>query len=155
MARICMMESSAALMRASSIAPINSSSSTSSPCRMVLPTGLRNWSRSRARNSVLWLGYERSTRSIQSSSTFSLHGTAMGGSLDAAGRLGQPGELAGALGRARREQRVNLVQLESRLFAQLADHGCDAELQVVIAQVVDHLPVILGERLDSFAGREI
>src|ERR1039458_5839332 len=64
--------------------------------------------------------------------------------LHAAGGLGQPGHLARALGRARGEQLVNLVELDAGLLDDLADHGGDAELQVVVAQVVDDDPMRLG-----------
>src|SRR3990170_1937602 len=61
----------------------------------------------------------------------------------AAGRLRQSRDLACALGRARREQLVDRSQVSTRVPAQLADHRGDAELEIVVADVLDDLPVIL------------
>src|SRR5208337_2409009 len=71
-------------------------------------------------------------------------------SLHAAGGLGQSREFAGALGRAGWKELVNLTQLVARLFANLADHGRDAKLKIVVADVVDHLPMAFSQRIDRF-----
>src|ERR1035438_10930321 len=56
-------------------------------------------------------------------------------------RFGEPRQFAGALGRAGGEQLVNVFELEAGLFAELADHRCDAELEIIAAQEANHLPV--------------
>src|SRR6266508_999758 len=60
-----------------------------------------------------------------------------GSLLDAAGGLGQPRHLAGALGRTGREELVDLGELHLVVLADLADHRRHAVLLVVLAQVVD------------------
>ena len=59
--------------------------------------------------------------------------------LDAACGLGQPGDLAGALGGTGRKQFIDIFQIEARFLAKLADHGGDAEFLVIIPQIIDHL----------------
>src|ERR1035437_5775985 len=76
-------------------------------------------------------------------------------SLHAAGRFRQSGQFARALCRPGWKQLVDLIQLESGLFADLANHGRNTELQIVIANVVDDLPVVRGQVRDGLGLGEV
>src|SRR3989304_542483 len=75
--------------------------------------------------------------------------------LHAAGGLGQARDLAGPLGGPRGEERVDVLQLEARVLHHLPDHGGDAELEVVVADHVDHLPVLVRQPPEAFLVGEV
>src|SRR5512147_15204 len=109
--------------------------------RNACPTGLRKGSFSVARNPALRRGYD----SIVCANHCSARSSLLVMASHAARWFGQSRQLARALGRSRREELVNLVELVSRLLAQLAHHGRDAELEIVVADVMDYLPMPVGE----------
>src|SRR4030042_6824539 len=70
-----------------------------------------------------------------------------GASLSGASRwLGKPSQLARSPGRSRGEQTVDVLERKSGLPAQQPDGWCQLILPVVLAQVVEDLPMIVGQR---------
>src|SRR5512146_2382539 len=138
--------SRAAAIFSLSISPTSSLARVARLCRKAWPTGLRKGSSSAVRKRAVNSGYNSTVLANHGSTIAS---ACMG--LHATGRFWQPGKLASTLGWPRREQLISLVQREPGLFAELAHHRRDSELNVVIADVVDHLPVLFRERLDPLA----
>ena len=71
--------------------------------------------------------------------------------LHAACRLGQSGNLASALRRARWEQLVDPLEREGPL-AELSNHRGRSELGKVLTNVVDDLPMVIRHLLDALGG---
>src|SRR5512146_443352 len=75
--------------------------------------------------------------------------------LDASAWLRDAGDLGRELRRPFREELVQLLDRDPRGFAEGADRGRAAALQVGVAHEVDHQPVAVGELLDARLRRDL